>query len=35
MRDREEQGLRQLMRGNRIAAAAVSHECAIFAALSR
>src|SRR5205823_5968631 len=26
MRDREEQGLRQLMRGNRIAAAAVSHE---------
>jgi two-component system sensor kinase FixL len=26
MRDREEEGLRQLMRGNRIAAAAVSHE---------
>ena len=26
MRDREEQGLQQLMRGNRIAAAAVSHE---------
>ena len=26
MRDREEQGLRHLMRGNRIAAAAVSHE---------
>jgi two-component system sensor kinase FixL len=26
MRDREEQSLRQLMRGNRIAAAAVSHE---------
>jgi signal transduction histidine kinase len=26
MRDREEQGLRQLIRGNRIAAAAVSHE---------
>ena len=26
MRDREEQGLSQLMRGNRIAAAAVSHE---------
>src|SRR5439155_7173191 len=26
MRDREEQGLRQLMRGNRIAHAAVSHE---------
>lgn len=26
MRDREEQGLRQLMKGNRIAAAAVSHE---------
>jgi C4-dicarboxylate-specific signal transduction histidine kinase len=26
MRDREEQGLRQLMKGNRIAAAAVAHE---------
>src|SRR5262249_21619404 len=26
MRDREEEGLRQLLRGNRIAAAAVSHE---------
>jgi signal transduction histidine kinase len=26
MRDREEQGLQQLMKGNRIAAAAVSHE---------
>src|SRR5205814_6503833 len=26
MRDREEQGLRQLMKGNRIAQAAVSHE---------
>ena len=26
MRDREEEGLRQLMKGNRIAAAAVSHE---------
>jgi len=35
MRDREEQGLRQLMRGNRIAAAAVSMRCAIFAAPSR
>ena len=38
MRDREEEGLRQLIRGNRIAAAAVSHEvrnlCSAIALLS-